>query len=72
MKRCREVWRKIRTFHRNESGALSLETVLILGAVAVPLLVFVLRFGWPRVRLMFEDRLDGVHDEADRIREGVG
>jgi len=68
---CR-LWQPVRAFHRDEKGALTLETVLIVGAIAVPLLVFVLRFGWPRIRMLFEGGLDGLHEEADRIREGVG
>ena len=39
--------------HRDEEGAVSLETILIIGAIAIPVLIFILKVGWPRIRTFF-------------------
>ncbi len=36
--------------HRDERGAVTLETILIIGAIALPILIFLLKFGWPRIK----------------------
>ncbi len=43
----------LRRVHRDEEGAVSLETILIIGAIAIPVLIFILRVGWPRIRVFF-------------------
>ena len=53
--------------HRSETGAVSLETVLILGAIALPVLIFLIKFGWPQIRSMFENRTY----DADRSIEAM-
>ena len=45
--RYRELARRV---HEDERGAVSLETILIIGAIALPILIFLLKWGWPRVR----------------------
>lgn len=44
--------------HRNERGAVSIETILIIAAVALPILIFIIKFGWPRVRNFFNRGMD--------------
>ena len=39
--------------HRDEKGAVSLETVLIIGAIALPILIFLIKVGWPMVKAFF-------------------
>lgn len=56
--------------HRNERGAVSLETILIIGAIALPILIFLLKFGWPRVRDYFNYSQDRLEIEADRTANG--
>ena len=41
--------------HNDERGAVSLETILIIGAVAIPILIFLIKFGWPRIKDYFEE-----------------
>ena len=44
----------LRQVHDDERGAVSLETILILGAIALPVLVFLVKIGWPKIRGYFE------------------
>ena len=39
--------------HRDQRGAVSLETILIVAAIALPILIFILKFGWPKIRDYF-------------------
>jgi hypothetical protein len=56
--------------HRNERGAVSLETILIVGAIAIPILIFLLKFGWPRIRDYFNYSQDRLEIEAGRTANG--
>jgi hypothetical protein len=48
----------LRKVHENEEGSVSLETILIVGAIAIPILIFLLKVGWPRIRDYFNKGLD--------------
>lgn len=50
--------------HHDERGAVSLETILIIGAIALPILIFLIRVGWPRVKGYFTQGLQDL--EAER------
>lgn len=54
--------------HRNERGAVSLETILIVGAIAIPILIFLLKFGWPRIRDYFNQGMDNLEQESDNVQ----
>ncbi len=54
----------LRRVHQDERGAVSLETILIIGAIALPILIYLLKDGWPRIREMFERRIDDLDDSA--------
>jgi len=47
----------LRKVHGNEEGAVSLETVLIVGAVALPILIFLIKVGWPTIKGYFTQGL---------------
>ncbi len=51
--------------HRDERGAVSLETILIIGAIALPILIFLIKFGWPRIRSYFIKGLEDLEEGAD-------
>ncbi|QDU37279.1 hypothetical protein Mal4_15890 [Maioricimonas rarisocia] len=53
--------------HRNEDGAVSLETILIIGAIAIPILIFLLRWGWPRIRDYFNEGMDQLEEQSDSV-----
>ena len=55
--------------HKDDRGAVSLETILIVAAIAIPILIFVLRFGWPRIREYF---LKGLEDLEEGGRDAAG
>ena len=60
----------LRRLHRDERGAVSLETILIIGAIALPILIFLIKFGWPRVKHYFTRNLDTLEEESDHVIGG--
>jgi Flp pilus assembly pilin Flp len=65
----RELLRKV---HRDERGAVSLETILIIGAIAIPILIFLIKFGWPRIRDYFNQGLDQLEEGSNNAAAGGG
>lgn len=59
----------LRKVHNDEQGAVSLETILIIGAIAIPILIFLIRFGWPRIRDFF---LQGLQDLEQGASDATG
>jgi len=47
----------LRRVHRDRRGGLSIETVLIIGAIAIPILIFVIKVGWPKIKQFFNSGL---------------
>lgn len=43
----------LKRVHNDEKGGVSLETILIIGAIALPILIFLILVAWPRVREFF-------------------
>ena len=68
MKRMLKVLREV---HRNQRGVVSLETILIVGAIALPILLFLLKVGWPRVRTMFDTGLTNLETESQNVSGGT-
>ncbi len=64
-----QAWRKLLTrVHRNERGAVSLETVMIVGAIAIPILIFLLRWGWPRIKEYFSSGMGNLEAESNNAQ----
>ena len=40
----------LRTIHEDERGAQTIETVLIIAAISLPILIFLYKFAWPKIR----------------------
>ena len=59
----------LRKVDEDERGAVSLETILIIGAIALPILIFLIKVGWPRIREYFERGLDDLEAGANRAAE---
>jgi hypothetical protein len=55
--------RLLKQIHEDEQGAVSLETILIVGAIALPILIFLIKVGWPRVKQYFNQGLDDLEGE---------
>ena len=56
--------------HRDERGAVSLETILIIGAIALPILIFIIKFGWPRIRNYFFSGMTNPEQQSDKTIQG--
>lgn len=59
----------LRRLHRDERGAVSLETILIIGAIALPILIWLVRWGWPMVRGYFEDNMNKLGNDTDDVMQ---
>ena len=65
------VWRRLlHRLHRDQRGAVSLETILIVAAIALPILIFILKFGWPKIRNYFNTGMDNLENEGNRVHDG--
>lgn len=60
----------LRRVHEDERGAVSLETILIIGAIALPILIFLLKFGWPKIRNYFNKGMQDLETESDNVIQG--
>ncbi|MEK6247970.1 MAG: hypothetical protein N2C12_07310 [Planctomycetales bacterium] len=55
----------LRKVHEDEGGAISLETILIIGAIALPILIFLIKVGWPRIKEYFNQGISDLEEGAD-------
>jgi Flp pilus assembly pilin Flp len=46
--------RLLARIHRDERGGVSIETILIIAAIALPILIFLIKVGWPRIKNFFD------------------
>lgn len=59
----------LRRVHNDERGAVSIETIMIIGAIAIPILIFLLRFGWPRIKDYFNDGMNDLESERTDVMQ---
>jgi len=64
------VRRLLSKVHRDERGAVSLETILIIGAIALPILIFIIKYGWPRIRNYFYKGMTDLEGQSDKVTNG--
>jgi Flp pilus assembly pilin Flp len=57
----------LRRVHRDQRGAVSLETILIVAAIALPILIFLLKYGWPKIKTYFETGLQNLENESNNV-----
>ena len=62
----------LRRIHRDQRGAVSLETVLIVAAIALPILIFVLKYGWPKIKDYFNTGMQNLENESNNVINGSG
>ena len=55
----------LKKVHNDERGAVSLETILIIAAIAIPILIFLIKIGWPRIKKYFNKGLDDLEESSD-------
>ena len=63
----RELWDRL---HNDEDGAVSLETILIIGAIAMPILIFLLKYGWPKIKNYFNTSMDNLQNSSNNVING--
>ncbi|MEQ8791010.1 MAG: hypothetical protein RIC55_32410 [Pirellulaceae bacterium] len=56
------MWKLLKRIHRDEKGGVSIETVLIIAAIALPILIFIIKFGWPRIKKWWETEMGVLED----------
>jgi Flp pilus assembly pilin Flp len=59
--------RLLQRVHADQRGAVSIETILIIGVIAIPILIFMLRFGWPRIKDYFNDGMNDLESERGNV-----
>jgi Flp pilus assembly pilin Flp len=65
-------WRDLlRAIHHDQRGAVSIETVLIVAAIALPVLIFILKFGWPKIRDFFNRGINDLDGSAKGVTNGT-
>ena len=61
----KRIGRVLRRLHRDERGALTLETVLIIAAIALPVLIVIVKYGWSAIRNYFDRGLESLEQSTD-------
>ena len=58
----------LKKIHEDEDGSISLETILVIGAIALPILIFLIVKAWPTIKAYFntgvEDLTNGATNAA--------
>jgi Flp pilus assembly pilin Flp len=62
------LWTVLRRIHHDEKGSVSLETILIIGAIALPVLIFTIKIGWPKIKNMFSQGLEDLEAASDQAQ----
>lgn len=62
------LWSLLQKVHENEDGAVSLETILIIGAIALPVLIFLIKVGWPRIKTLFNEGLEDLETGSNQAQ----
>ncbi|MBD3674319.1 MAG: hypothetical protein HUJ26_12410 [Planctomycetaceae bacterium] len=57
MSNLRPIRSLLKRIHNDERGAVSIETVLIVAAVAIPILIFIVNFVMPRLKKSFNSNM---------------
>lgn len=47
-----------------------METVLIIAAVALPVLIIIIKFGWPKIKAYFDEGMNELERETDDAIQG--
>lgn len=56
--------------HNDERGAVSLETILIIGAIALPILIYLLKYGWPKIKNYFDQGVSDLDTQRQNVTSG--
>ena len=61
------IRRLIKAIHRDERGQVSIENVLIIAAISLPILIFIYKVGWPRIKNWWEGQMDTLEEGSAAI-----
>jgi len=64
-------WHRRHKRTRGRRGALSIETILILAAISVPILIFILKVGWPKISKYFNESTDNLIEQSYNTQQGT-
>lgn len=64
MKKLLSLPKILKKIHDDEDGAVSLETILIIGAIALPILIFLIMVAWPRIQSFFNQGMQDLEQGA--------
>lgn len=59
-----------RRFSPSRRGAVTIENVLLLAAVALPIIIFSLKIAWPQIRGTTTSNLTKTFTESDKVADG--
>ena len=59
------LWNLLKQVHDNEDGVVSIETILIIGAIALPILIFLIVKAWPTIRDYFNTGVTDLQSGAN-------
>lgn len=57
----------LKRVHADERGAVSLETILVVAAIAIPVILFIYKIGWPKIHGMFSKGMEDLTNQAEQI-----
>lgn len=60
----------LKKIHNDEGGSVSIETILIIAAIAIPILIFILKFGWPKIKEFFDDGMTDLEGTRENVVNG--
>jgi Flp pilus assembly pilin Flp len=69
MRKQNSLWSLLRRVHADERGAVSLETLLIVGVIALPILIFLIKVGWPRIKAYFNTGLTNLENSQQAAQQ---
>ncbi|MEI8372467.1 MAG: hypothetical protein WCJ35_06485 [Planctomycetota bacterium] len=55
----------LRKIHEDEDGSISLETILVVGAIALPILIFLIVKAWPTIKAFFNTGVEELTNGAN-------
>ena len=58
--------------HKDEKGGVSLETILIIAAIALPILIFLITVAWPRVQDFFSEGMQELETGSENAQDYGG
>jgi len=64
------LWNLLKKVHHDQEGAISIETILIIGAIALPILIFLITIAWPKIKSYFSSGLESLETGADAAKTG--